>query len=509
MCDGCLNLDFRYNKEEVERSVYKMNRCIMNDIKVKWMTKGIRVAMRWVILLFSIMVLISAVTSCSNTVSTGINGIKLEKSLIKDERKSSGWKAFEDGDTGLYGFKDQNGEVVIEPTYDEAWDFYGGRAIVKVERDESERVFGALSDGVYGLITPKGDYEVDPEGLILRIDTWHYLVTDQTTFFDGYGIGGNSVVKYHMIDGSGVKHGDQSYYYVIPVDDHIFVANDGYKSVFIDDDGKVLVQYPEFYFPIKATLAFETVIISPMDDTQNRMKWEMNLDGTGLQTLHAVEKVKEGLSYQTQTLSNYLGLSVFFPEFKSDDTELQENLNRGILSLAKSYMTYQTDQIPLDYEQLDRLRYTAKTDYKIEIIGNVLIYQVEGYWMGLGASHSNPHKQTFYFDMNTGEQYVVDQLFDPSKSWKKVLLEKVDEKFMEDDSLFLYYDESTPIENRLQAYEKARLGFDFSFSAVKIYFPVYELGPYAALFPTCEIALSEIEGYFDTNGDFYKSLFGF
>lgn len=41
-------------------------------------------------------------------------------------------------------------------------------AIVKVgTRRIGKSFFGALSDGVYGLITPKGDYEVDPEGLIL------------------------------------------------------------------------------------------------------------------------------------------------------------------------------------------------------------------------------------------------------------------------------------------------------------------------------------------------------
>ena len=111
--------------------------------------------LRWTLLLVTIFILISAATSCSSTVSTGVNGIQLEKSLIKDERKSSGWKAYVDGVTGLYGFEDQEGKIVIEPTYLEAWDFYGGRAIVKVAHEESVNVYGELSDGFYGLITPK------------------------------------------------------------------------------------------------------------------------------------------------------------------------------------------------------------------------------------------------------------------------------------------------------------------------------------------------------------------
>ena len=189
---------------------------------------------------------------------------------------------------------DKQGDVVIEPTFLEAWEFYGGRAIVKVEPPSDKVYYGKLAEGIYGLIDPSGAYVFEPNGLISRVDTWHYLYTEAKEFWPGYGLDGNSVIKYDLIDGLGEIHGDTRFYYVLPVRDNLFLANDGNQSYFIDDDGKQLDDYPAFYFPVTASQEGGKIFIMPLDDEARRMSWSMSLDGTSLDESYKSETLEIG-----------------------------------------------------------------------------------------------------------------------------------------------------------------------------------------------------------------------
>ncbi len=429
--------------------------------------------------------------------------------LIKDEKLSSGWLTFQDEKTGLYGFKDKSGEIVIAPTYKKAWDFYGGRAIVMVPAPENV-YYGVLSDGIYGLIDPLGNYSIEPKGLLTRVDTWHYLVAEPTEFWAGYGPDTYSVIKKKLIDGLGEVHSDTGFYYVMPVSDHLLLANDGSKSYFIDDKGKVLDEYPSFYFPIVANQEGGKIFIKPLDDRSDRIKWVMSLDGQTLEDKMVVQDLNDHLSYTTQILSPYIGTSIFYPVFSMESLESQSIMNENIFSIVKEYQTNTTSMDTtelIDYNQVNHIDYTFSVDFSLTTIGDVINYEVNGYWYGFGGAHPNNLLETYYIDAHTGNRYNLADLFNSGSDWENAIAENVDEIFLNDDDMFLFIDHNTPKAQRLKEFHDAHYSATLTDKGLSIYYPQYEIAPYAAGFPTFEIPYEKLEKFYDKNGSFYKALF--
>lgn len=433
-----------------------------------------------------------------------------DTTVIKDERLSSGWRAFQDSRTGLFGFMDDKNNLVIEAQYLEALDFYGGRAIVKVEPSSGTFYYRSLSDGVYGLINPLGEYVIPPEGLITRVDTWHYLISKDVDFWTGYGIDGNAVIKRDFVDGMGEKHGEESFYYVLPINDTLFIANDGIKSYFIDDTGKLLDDYPSFYFPVIANQEIDTIIIRPLDDRMNRLSWAMSADGATLNEIQKKESLSEGIEVGTQILSPYIGTSIFFPVFYLESLDVQSKLNQSVFETVNQSLksNFSMENEIVDYEQVNQIDYTAQLDYDLTLVGNLMNYEIIGYWYGFGAAHPNNIWSTAYFDVTTGEAYDLDSLFDPSIDWREEIAKRVDALYLENDDInLLYVDKNTPYDARISQFKNAGFNVTFTESYMKVYYPLYEIAPYAASFPTFEIPYESVKEIMDEESGLYKALF--
>lgn len=458
------------------------------------------------IILMGIMILTITLSGCSV-----FDEIRRDTNpLLEAERISSSWRVFTDEQSGLFGYMDKKGNVVIEPKFLEAWEFYGGRAIVKVEPPADSLYYGKLAEGIYGMIDPLGDYVFEPNGLITRVDTWHYLYAEAKEFWPGYGVDGNAVIKYDLIDGVGEVHGDKSFYYVYPVRDNVFLANDGTQSYFIDDDGKDLDDYPIFDFPVTATQEGGRIFITPMDDTMQRMRWSISLDGKNLEASFKSESLGNGLTYSTRLMSPYIGISVFYPLFATEDLERQEILNAVILKDVNAYRITDFSMNPeemVDYNLVDQINYSANLDYKLSIVGNLLNYETVGYWYGFGAAHPNSIWTTHHYDIETGASLPFESLFLTELDWRNALAKIIDDQFMKDEATFLYIDKSTPVQTRLETFAEGSFNISFEAEAMKVYYPLYEIAPYAAWFPTYEIPYTEMAAYFDTESAIYKALF--
>jgi len=430
------------------------------------------------------------------------------EALIEDEQSSSGWKAYQDEKTGLFGFKDDD-EIVIEAKYEEAWDFYGGRAIVKVKPKESELTLGVLGEGVYGLIDPAGNYVIEPKGYIVRVDTWRYLATGNLEFWKGYGLNGDAVVKYNFVNGNGEKKGEALYYYVYPVDDDIFVVNNGLKSYFIDREGKAIPKYSDFYFPIQAEKNGNKIIVTAMDDHFERLKWYLPLDGTEMETIRKSESLAGAITYKTQILSTYIGSSLFFPEFSMENPDVQSKLNQIIFENAKKTFgegTFGPNEL-VDLAQVDHIDSVVNFDFELSTVGKLMNYESHGSFYGLGAAHPNAYWETLHYNLDTGEELKLESLFKPDVNWKQVIATFADAQFMNDTELQLMFNSETPVEERISALALAQFSLTFSNDKVTVHYMQYEVGPYAAGFPTCEIPYEALAIYFDKESDFYKAIY--
>ncbi len=463
------------------------------------------------IILLGLIIYAMALSGCSI-----LNGVsKDENPLLNDARLSSGWHVYVDKQTGLFGFKDKQDDIVIKPNFLEAWDFYGGRAIVKVEPPAEDVYYGKLAEGIYGLIDTSGAYVFEPDGLISRVDTWHYLYSEAKEFWPGYGLDGNSVIKYDLIDGQGNSHGDKAFYYVHPVRDQIFLANDGNLSYFINDDGKVLKDFPTFNFPVTAKQEGGKIFIMPLDDKTGRMNWSMSLDGKNLEASFKSETLLDGLTYSTQILSPYIGISLFYPVFAIEDPTRQSALNQAILDNVNTFQITDFSLNPeemLNYNQIDRIDYTAQLDYTLTVVGNVLNYETIGYWYGFGAAHPNSIWSTRHYDLMTGEALPFESLFSNELDWRRAMAKIIDAQFMAtqnsvDEPAFLYIDANTPEQVRIDTFAKGNFNINFKADAMTVYYPLYEIAPYASWYPTYEIKYSEMNAYINEDSTLYKALF--
>lgn len=451
------------------------------------------------------LMLITVIVGCSGNKDV----VNQSNPLLEAEHVSSGWLAFLDEASGLYGFKDQEGKVVIEPIFKQAWDFYGGRAIVMVSPPENE-FYGVLSEGIYGLIDPTGSYVVEPEGLLTRVDTWHYLVAEPSEFWGGYGPDNYSVIKKKLIDGEGTVHSETGFYYVMPVTDYLFLANDGSKSYFIDDSGKPLEPYPAFYFPVIANQQGGKIFIKPLDDRTDRIKWVMSLDGENLDEDMIKNHLNDEITYTTQILSPYIGTSIFYPVFSTDSLDTQSKINESVFSIVKNYqvdtLTMDSEEI-VDYNQVNHIDNIFSVDFTLTTIGSVINYDAIGYWYGFGAAHPNNIQETYYIDYTTGDRYLFSELFKKDSGWEDALVELIDAAFMSDNDMFLFIDHNTPKNQRLKEFREAHFSVSLTESGLSVYYPQYEIAPFAAGFPTFMIGYDKLSDYYDTDSAFYRALF--
>lgn len=443
-------------------------------------------------------------TACGNKAITTQN----HNPLSGDEQRSSGWYAFEDKNSGLYGYKNKLGEVVIEPTYIDAEDFYGGRAIVKMLGDSTSPTYGVLADGVFGMIDPEGNYVIEPKGLLTRVDTWHYLYADPSAFFGGYGPDLYSVMKRSLIDGEGNPHGTTQFYYVMPVSEHVLLANDGNKSLFIDDDGAKIESFPDFYFPVTANLMDGNIIVRPLDDSQDRIHWILSTDGEVKDEIKLNEGIGDDISFTTNILSPYIGSSVFYPEINLKNLEAQSKINQIILELAKVHENFGAEEGKIvDLNQLTHIDYNLEVNFNLDLMGKVLTYDVLGYWYGFGAAHPNSFQNSYFFDSETGDQLIISDLFKSDTDWLDVLIASIDDAFMNNDDMYLFIDHQTPKDQRLKTFKEAHFEVALTEQGLRVYYPEYEIAPYAAGYPTFDIPYTELEPFFNVTGRFYQLLF--
>ncbi|HAS74870.1 MAG TPA: hypothetical protein DCS67_12065 [Clostridiales bacterium UBA8960] len=412
--------------------------------------------------------------------------------LLEDAQQTEGWQLFKDDGYGLFGFKDQNGNVVIEPTFLDAEQFEGGRAIVKVASDQ---FIGILEGGVYGLIDPEGMFIVEPEGLITRVDQWHYLYASGDDYFPAYGLDGLSMMKRTFLDGNGQALGDERYYYVEAIRENLFLANTGLKSVFIDGDGMLLKKFPEFEFAVTSKVTGDSINLVPMDEPSGRIRYVLSGEGEILEQQNESETLIDGVTFERRIISAYIGSSVIYPVLTMNDKAIQDKLNQAILNFATEAM-WETDMTGAkieDYEVVERIEQTVVNEFSLSLRDNLMNVKAFGYFYGFGAAHPNSFQSTRYLDFSTGEVLSLDILFKDNPNWRLAIVKEVDRQFMADDEAYLFIDKTQPEAERLKTFYDAHFEITFEEDFMTVYFPVYEIAPYAAGIPSYEVPYSVLD----------------
>lgn len=121
----------------------------------------------------------------------------------------------------------------------------------------------------------------------------------------------------------------------------------------------------------------------------------------------------------------------------------------------------------------------------VEFIGDgkYLAVSMNGYWYG-GGAHGYPNREQYLFDLETGEQVTIGDLYTGSEEEYKDLVAQATV-----DDYLSYSSDTSPYsvgDSRAvyaQAYDEASFdspNIEFNADSVTVYYPPYDMGPYAS-----------------------------
>ncbi|SDO11131.1 protein of unknown function [Psychrobacillus sp. OK028] len=121
--------------------------------------------------------------------------------------------------------------------------------------------------------------------------------------------------------------------------------------------------------------------------------------------------------------------------------------------------------------------YEIKTNERGVLSLSLIVYSFTGGAHGLTVSKS------LTFDVKTGKQYILSELFKPLSNFVKVLSDMIEKKMLEWD---------VPL---LENFTQIRSDQDFYIAdhSLVVYFQVYELTPYVYGFPYFPITIKDLE----------------
>lgn len=381
--------------------------------------------------------------------------------------------AFQKEANGKYGYLDEQGAVVIPPTYSAALPFQEGRAVVNTAADYQNN---------YGLIDKGGSFVVKPQFNDIRqlgegrIALGKAISEQEPYRGSRYALADNNgrlLTDYHFDDIASFKQGLAS-------------VTTGRETFFIDKEGRRASGLP--VVPGSGSLTLTGALIKALVDNRlsyygpsGRLVWAQNT----VIPLTPPYQVHE-LKYKPNR--DYL---VYYPQ-------VEGMANKGAEKTANQRLAELSEVKPVDPAAM--LDYSYNGDFAVTFFQkNLLVLELNGYKFPFGAAHGMPTKLHAKLDLRTGQFYDLKDLFKPGSSYVKVLSEIVAAQIKNDPQYsYVWPDEYKGISPEQPFYVTA--------DSLYLYFTPYEIAPYVAGFPTFRIPFGQIRDIIDEKAPFWKSF---
>lgn len=375
----------------------------------------------------------------------------------------------------LFGYINEQGNIVIQPQFRSAEPFQEGRAIVSLERDFWNR---------YGLIDPNGNIVIP-----LEYDNAQLLGNKRIAL----GKAQNKDIPYFtsifaIATTDGEILTDFQYYGILNFERGYASAYNNNNTFFLDLKGDVAKHLP--IASGSGTLTFiGDLIKANVDyrlsyyDHDGKLIWRQN-------TSFPLSKQYRIYEEKFRPNKDYV---VYVPQvlgMKNKRAEAKVNKQLEILSQVK--------EVPTDV-QLD---YSYTSDFSVQFYEKeLLVLELEGYHYPFGAAHGMPYRNYPHINLVTGQFYTLADLFKKDSDYVKILSDIIQKQIDSGNSIFAPY--IFP-----DAYKGIREDQPFFVNEkeLAIYFEPYEIAAYAAGFPTFYISYEEIIDIIDTEGEFWQSF---
>ncbi|MET3292849.1 UNVERIFIED_CONTAM: hypothetical protein ABID98_005546 [Brevibacillus sp. OAP136] len=406
----------------------------------------------------------------------GRNGERLHTfSYANVGQSGDGLLAFQETENGPYGYVDENGNVVIPPRYLTAQPFEKGRAIVNAAKDFAE-------NNQYGLIDKKGTFLIPGEYNDIHSLKENRVAVGKARDPQRPYLGS----KFAIADTDGKIFTDFLYNEVMEYQDGKASANDDRHTFFINRGGQI-----DRFFPMlegSGTLTQENDLVKAL--INQRVSYYTRT-GNPVWRQNTVIPLTDQYRVREELFNPNKDYIVYYPRVEGmSNKDAQNKINDRLKDMS------QVKPIPAN-EQLD---YSYSGDFSVEFFRKQLLeLLLVGYNFPFGAAHGMPTQTYAHIDLVKGKMYQLKDLFKPNSNYVKVLSDIVGNLIKNDPQYsYVFPGSYKGIKPDQPFYVKQ--------DALYLYFAPYEIGPYAAGFPTFRIPFAQIMDIIDTEGDFWQSF---
>ncbi len=415
-------------------------------------------------------------------------------------------------DIWLYGYIDQTGKIIIEPSFIHADRF----------NEEGQAYVSLPNGGPYQLIDQTGkvleSFELNlGNSYAYDFKDGYLLFNDSETMKNGVKrVDGTSVLEpkyseiiylghdlfavknpeldayeamfdpYALYNDSGEQLTDYTLYDVQPFIGEYACAANATDVFFIDTKGQEVTSLPSFEGTGKLTL-MDNIVKADIDGDLAYYR----LDNTVLWKEDSTTQLANGIKVKEHKFKPLRTVLVRYPEVEGlADPVIQKNINEQLETLFTESRANITVEEGLSVDD----------SFWASLNKNLLTISMSGYDYYKGAAHGMPLREYYYIDITTGEFYDFEDLFIKGSDYKKMIDDFIRAKMEEanpEESMY-FSDYFTGITDAQHFYLNEK--------GIVIYFYPYEIAAYAAGFPEFEITFEELREFIDTKGDFWKSF---
>lgn len=385
-----------------------------------------------------------------------------------------GFLSFKDSQSGKFGYIRESGKIAIPPQFSSTQAFKAGRAVVSISED--------LPYNRVGLINTQGRFVINP------------IFNDIIILNENRVAIGKAIDKerpyygsiYALADKDGDLLTDFKFYNISSFKDGLASVYDDKSTFFINKQGLEMTDLP--IVQGSGTLSIVDSLIMATVDNQisyyspaGKLLWEENrIIPLSKQYKVVVKKYKPNKDYL-----------IYYPRVEGMANKAAERVVNSMLKDLSGVKPI-NPSIQLDYS------YTG--NFNISLFKNrLLVLELSGYNYPFGAAHGMPSEIYVHINLSSGEFYKLKDLFKTDSDYVKVLSDIIDNKIKNNpDYSYVFPDSYTGI--------KEDQPFYLDENNLYIYFQPYEIGPYAAGFPTFKIPFADIMDIIDVEGSFWKSF---
>ncbi|GAA0176677.1 hypothetical protein SH2C18_00540 [Clostridium sediminicola] len=370
------------------------------------------------------------------------------------------------------GYINIKGQVVIKPIYSFAGGFKDGFAVVSTEDGYN---------GPYGVIDQNGNYIFQP--IYSKI---YYL--GESRFALGMPIGEDKFTSpsiYAIGDTTGKQLSDFNYLAVGNYNKELAYGSDNEYTFFINKNGKIDNSLPiekgSGELGLKDNIVYANIDFYPYYLSKSgKIIYKPN-DTILLSKKYSVTKVK---------YSPNIDYLIYNPAVNGvSNKKVEKNINKKLIEISYFEPLFEENlKSPYIVSPDDVLNYNYFGDFSVQFFkNNLLTLDIFGYYYPLGAAHGMPVKKTPSIDLVTGKFYTLGDLFMGGVYWVGEL-NKIIKNMIETDPQYEYI-----FKDSFKSIKEDQ-PFYLDDENLYIYFPPYEIGPYAAGFVTFKIPFNQIEG---------------